>query len=214
MKDLAFTRVSPSKRPARAGTAWLTTAAAILALLSPACTRRAQYVDPQGGRVMVTLDQINIQDFSMAAEAAINDLLASGVLDNVPSPPAVMVVSRVINNTSQQVDTDLLTKKIRVALNQSGKALTMTTRGPGGTAEDELAREIAQEWRDMGLEPIPSRPPDFSLSGKIIETYTRAGNYRQAAYTFQLSLTDRRGLAVWEGEKQVVKQGRRPSVGF
>lgn len=178
------------------------------------CTRRAQYVDAQGSRVMVTLDQINIQDFSMAAEDAITDLLASGVLDKVPAPPAVMVVSRVINSTSQQVDTDLLTKKIRVALNKSGKALTMTTRGPGGTAEDELAREIAQEWRDMGLEPLPSRPPDFSLSGKIIETYTRAGNYRQAAYTFQLSMTDRRGLAVWEGEKSVVKQGRRPSVGF
>lgn len=187
---------------------------ALLVATQPGCTRRAQYVDASGGRVLVTLDQINIQDFSMAAEDAITDLLASGVLDRVPSSPAVMVVSRVINNTAQQVDTDLLTKKIRVALNQSGKALTMTTRGPGGTAEDELAREIAQEWRDLGLEPIPSRPPDFSLSGKIIETYTRAGNYRQAAYTFQLSLTDRRGLAVWEGEKAVVKQGRRPSVGF
>jgi uncharacterized protein (TIGR02722 family) len=163
---------------------------------------------------MVTLDQINIQDFSMAAEDTINDLLASGVLDKVPSAPAILVVSRVINNTSQQVDTDLLTKKIRIALNKSGKALTLTTRGPGRSAEDELAREIAQEWRDLGLEPTPSRPPDFSLSGKIIETYTRSGNYRQAAYTFQLSLTDRRGLAVWEGEKAVVKQGRRPSVGF
>lgn len=178
------------------------------------CTRPAQYVDPKGGRVMVTLDQINIQDFSMAAENAITELLGSGVLDKVPTPPAVMVVSRVINSTSQQVDTDLLTKKIRVALNKSGKALTMTTRGPGGTAEDELAKEIAQEWRDLGLEPKPTRPPDFSLSGKIIETYTRSGNYRQAAYTFQLSLTDRRGLAVWEGEKEVVKQGRRSSVGF
>ncbi|MBL9126142.1 MAG: hypothetical protein JNL97_00775 [Verrucomicrobiales bacterium] len=178
------------------------------------CTRPAQYVDPKGGRVMVTLDQINIQDWSMAAESAITDLLGSGVLDKVPTPPAVMVVSRVVNSTSQQVDTDLLTKKIRVALNKSGKALTMTTRGPGGTAEDELAREIAQEWKDLGLTQPAPRPPDFSLSGKIIETYTRSGNYRQAAYTFQLSLTDNRGLAVWEGEKEVVKQGRRPSVGF
>lgn len=189
-------------------------ALAATALAFSACTRPAQYVDPKGGRVMVTLDQINIQDWSMAAEDAIKELLSSGALDKVPSPPAVMVVSRVINSTSQQVDTDLLTKKIRVALNKSGKALTMTTRGPGGSAEDELAKEIAQEWRDLGLEPTPQRPPDFSLSGKIIETYTRAGNYRQAAYTFQLSLTDRRGLAVWEGEKEVVKQGRRPSVGF
>jgi uncharacterized protein (TIGR02722 family) len=192
----------------------LTLAASASLVVASGCTRSAQYVDPKGGRVMVTLDQINIQDWSMAAEAAITDLLAAGVLDKVPAPPAVMVVSRVVNSTSQQVDTDLLTKKIRVALNKSGKALTMTTRGPGGTAEDELAREIAQEWKDMGLTNPTPRPPDFSLSGKIIETYTRSGNYRQAAYTFQLSLTDNRGLAVWEGEKEVVKQGRRPAVGF
>lgn len=190
------------------------TLATTLASLFTGCTRPAQYVDPKGGRVMVTLDQINIQDWSMAAESAINELLASGALDKVPAPPAVMVVSRIINSTSQQVDTDLLTKKIRVALNKSGKALTMTTRGPGGAVEDELAKEIAQEWKDMGLEKPASRPPDFSLSGKIIETYTRSGDYRQAAYTFQLSLSDRRGLAVWEGEKEVVKQGRRPAVGF
>jgi penicillin-binding protein activator len=187
---------------------------ALAAGLGSGCTRRAQYVDPKGGRLMVTLDQINIQDFSMAAENAINELLTSGALDKVPAPPAVMVVSRVVNSTSQQIDTDLLTKKIRVALNKSGKVLTMTTRGPGGAVEDELAKEIAQEWKDMGLEKGPSRPPDFSLSGKIIETYTRSGNYRQMAYTFQLSLSDRRGLAIWEGEKEVVKQGRRPSVGF
>jgi uncharacterized protein (TIGR02722 family) len=190
-----------------------TALAAAAAVALTGCTRPAQYVDPKGGRVMVTLDQINIQDWSMAAESAITELLGAGVLDKVPTP-AVMVVSRVVNSTSQQVDTDLLTKKIRVALNKSGKALTMTTRGPGGSAEDELAKEIAQEWKDIGLEQPAQRPPDFSLSGKIIETYTRSGNYRQAAYTFQLSLTDRRGLAVWEGEKEVVKQGRRPSVGF
>jgi uncharacterized protein (TIGR02722 family) len=191
-----------------------TALAAAAAVALTGCTRPAQYVDPKGGRVMVTLDQINIQDWSMAAESAITDLLGSGVLDKVPTPPAVMVVSRVVNSTSQQVDTDMLTKKIRVALNKSGKALTMTTRGPGGSAEDELAKEIAQEWKDLGLVQPAQRPPDFSLSGKIIETYTRSGNYRQAAYTFQLSLTDNRGLAVWEGEKEVVKQGRRPSVGF
>jgi hypothetical protein len=148
----------------------------------------------------------------MAAEDAVNSLLASGVIDRVPEKPAILVVSRVVNSTSQQVDTDMLTKKIRVALNQSGKALTQTTRGPGGVVEDELAREIQLERE--ALDGLRTRVPDFSLSGKIIETMSRAGSYRQAAYTFQLSLTDNRGLAVWEGEKAVVKQGRRPSVGF
>jgi hypothetical protein len=39
--------------------------------------------------------------------------------------------------------------------------------------------------------------------------------HRQSTDSFQLSLTDARtGPAVWEGEKEIGKQGTRPSVGF
>ena len=38
---------------------------------------------------------------------------------------------------------------------------------------------------------------------------------RQTTYTFQLSLTTvRDGLAVWEDETQITKQGQRSSVGW
>jgi penicillin-binding protein activator len=174
---------------------------------------QAAYVDPKGTRTITTVGQVNIQDFAQAAEDAISSLLASGSLDQVQEKPAILVVSRVVNSTGQQLDTDMLTKKIRVALNQSGKALTTTTLGIGGKAEDPLARGLKQENDFLENKKI-TRQPDFSLSGKIIETRTRAGNLRQSAFTFQLSLTDKRGLAVWEGEKEIVKQGTRPSVGF
>ena len=43
----------------------------------------------------------------------------------------------------------------------------------------------------------------------------KAGNTSQSTYSFQLSLTDpKTGLAVWEGEKEITKQGTRSSVGF
>jgi uncharacterized protein (TIGR02722 family) len=186
---------------------------AALGLFAAGCATDAKYVDAKGSRTMVNVGKINIQDFSQAAEDAINSLLASGTLDKVKEPPAILVISRIVNNTSQQIDTDLLTKKIRVALNQSGKAVTRVTRGVGGTAEDELAREIEAEEKAQGT-AVPTRTADFSLSGKIIETTTRAGNLKQSAYTFQLSLTDTRGLALWESEKEIVKQGTRGSVGF
>lgn len=186
--------------------------ASIATLLLAGCAEKVTYVDPSGPRTLATVGDINIQDFSAAAEESTKSMIASGVLDKFPNPPTVMAVSRIINNTSQIIDTDLLTKKIRVALNQSGKVLTTTTYGLGGKAEDELAQGIQQQNQfENNGKPIV---PDYSLSGKIIETRTQVGNRTQSAFTFQLSLTDKRGLAIWEGEKAIVKQAKRSSVGF
>jgi uncharacterized protein (TIGR02722 family) len=174
----------------------------------------AHYVETGGRENVVNVGQINIQDYIQAANAATGDLLASGALDRVATPPAVLAISRIVNNTGQQIDTDLLTKKIRVAVLNSGKALTTTTMGLGGTAEDPMAKGLQQENEFMNDQKV-TRKPDFTLSGKIIETTARAGSTRQSTYSFQLSLTDARtGLAVWEGEKEITKQGTRSSVGF
>jgi uncharacterized protein (TIGR02722 family) len=174
----------------------------------------AHYVETGGRENVVNVGQINIQDYIQAANAATGDLLASGALDRVATPPAVLAISRIVNHTGRQIDTDLLTKKIRVAVLNSGKALTTTTMGLGGTAEDPMAKGLQQENEFMNDQKV-TRKPDFTLSGKIIETTARAGSTRQSTYSFQLSLTDARtGLAVWEGEKEITKQGTRSSVGF
>jgi uncharacterized protein (TIGR02722 family) len=178
------------------------------------CATNAHYVETGGRESVVSVNQINIQDYIQAANAAVNDLLASGALDRVPNPPAVLAISRIVNNTGQQIDTDLLVKKIRVAVLNSGKAQTTTTLGLGGTAEDPMAKGLQQE-NEFKSDQKATRTPDFTLSGKIIETTARAGSTRQSTYSFQLSLTDAKtGLAVWEGEKEITKQGTRPSVGF
>jgi penicillin-binding protein activator len=185
---------------------------AAVALMITGCGTNAHYIQSGGRESIVSINQINIQDFISAANSATADLLASGVLDRVPHPPAVLAMSRIVNNTGQQIDTDLLTKRIRVALLQSGKAVTTTTFGYDGP-EDPLAKSIQQQQQAAG-NPSAAPLPDFTLSGKIIQTTAKAGNTRQSTYTFQLSLTDRRGLALWEGDKDITKQGTRPSVGF
>ena len=143
-----------------------------------------------------------------------SDLLAKGSLDRVANPPAVIAISRIVNNTGMQLDTDLLTKKIRVKILDSGKALTTTTMGLGGTAEDPMAQGLQQE-NEFKSDQKATRTPDFTLSGKIIQLAVKSGNTSQSTYSFQLSLTDAKtGLAVWEGEKEITKQGTRGSVGF
>jgi uncharacterized protein (TIGR02722 family) len=174
------------------------------------CGTPGHYVETGGRENIVSMNQINIQDFINAGNAATADLLASGVLDKVQKPPAILAMSRIVNNTGQQIDTDLLTKRIRVALLNSGKAVTTTTFGQ---VEDPLAKSIQQQQTLNGNQPATPLP-DFALSGKIIETSVGAGDTKQITYSFQLSLTDQRGLAVWEGEKEITKQGTKPGVGF
>lgn len=183
------------------------------AALITGCGTNAHYVETGGRESIVSVGKINSQDFITAAGAATSDLLASGVLDKVKTPPAVLAMSRIVNNTGQQIDIDLLTKKIRVGLLQSGKAVTTTTFGLGGQAEDPLAKGIQQQQEFMNDQKT-TRLPDFTLSGKIIENTAKSGNTRQSTFSFQLSLTDQQGLAVWEGEKEITKQGSQSSVGF
>lgn len=166
---------------------------------------------------ITTVGGIDIQDWNKAANELSVQMLASGVLENAPRRPAVLAISRFVNNTTQQVDMDLLNKTVRINLLNSGKVLTTTTTGLGGQAEDPLAAGIAQE--QAILTPGTSAPaglsPNYTLTGKIIQVQARAGKMRQSTFAFQMSLTDvRNGLAVWEGEKQIIKQGTRAGVGF
>jgi uncharacterized protein (TIGR02722 family) len=188
--------------------------AAAVSLIGAGCATNAHYVQTGGSQSVVTIGQINIQDYIQAANDMTGKMLASGALDRVANPPAVLAISRIVNNTGQQIDTDLLTKKIRVAVLDSGKAMTTTTMGLGGTAEDPMAQGLQQE-NNFKSDVKNTRAPDFTLSGKIIQLAVKAGNTSQSTFSFQLSLTDAKtGLAVWEGEKEITKQGTRSSVGF
>jgi len=170
------------------------------------CATDAHYVQTGDKEQIVSVGQINIQDYANAANAAVNDLLQSGAIDKVSNPPAVLFVSRIVNSTGQQIETDLLTQKITKALLDSGKAVITTT--------DPAAKGYQQENQFMN-DQQNTRLPDFTLSGKIIETIDRAGDTSRHTYTFQLSLNDTKtGYQVWEGDKEIGKQGTRPAVGF
>lgn len=187
------------------------------ALLFTGCATKTTYVDPNSSRLVTSVGKIDIQDFAQAADAMtqslINDQISQDKLhSSVAGEPALMAVSRIQNNTGQQLDTDLLVKKIRVALNRTGKVVTSTTMGLGGP-EDPLAAD-QQKAQEFFNDQKHTRLPDYTLSGKIIEVRDRAGSIRQASYVFQLSLSSASGIAVWEDEKTIVKQGSQATVGF
>ena len=147
-------------------------------------------------------------------------LLLSGAIQSVAGKPKVLMIGRIKNNTTQHIDTDSLMKKIRVALNKGGRALTTTAVGLDGP-EDESSKAVRELRADdeFNQTTIPGKgnlvSPDYSLSGKIIQNNARAGRIKQSEFAFQLSLTDlKTGLAIWEEEKLIVKQGSRAAVGW
>ncbi|SFM36759.1 penicillin-binding protein activator LpoB [Marinobacter zhejiangensis] len=187
--------------------------------LLAACATPTRYVDPAAddGPVTMTMDY---RDFERAADAAIQDLLASGAVDNPSGERYVMVVSRITNDTMQRIDTDQLVKKIRVALLRSGKVVTTTAVGLDG-AEDEMnmaARELreSEEFDQSSVQQTGTlQAPDLSLSGKIIQRNHRVEDEQQVEYYFQLSLTDlQQGFAIWENETPIIKRGSDDTVSW
>ncbi len=195
--------------------------AATVSLLLPlglAGCQKAQYVDPKGNDLIVSVDRMNIQDWNLLADQVVASMVNSGVLSRLPNQPAGVLLNPVINTTTQQFDTDAIMKKIRIALLQTGRCEVIMTAGPGGRAEDPIAKDAQalkdfQSGRDNQVNM--QNVPDATLTAKLLEDRARSGSTRQIAYVLQMSLTNTStGRAVWEGEAQVVKQGARSSVGF
>lgn len=177
------------------------------------CAGKTRYVDPQRGSLVVSLGKINIQDFANAAQSLIEQVIAQGRLQRSdPNKAAILAISRIVNNTAQHVDMDLLIKKIRVELNRTGEVLTTTTLAYG-VAEDPLA-EQTQQYREFTGETQSAPLPDYTLTAKIIEDYARENRTRQTSYTFQMSLTNKDGLAIWEDEVVIVKAGTKSAVSW
>ena len=164
-----------------------------------------------GGETTFGLDY---RDFEYSAKQAVDSFLNSP-LSQKPSSnaPWVMAISRIINDTTLNIDTDQLVKKIRIALLNSGRVVTTTAVAAGGP-EDAMSAQV-RELEDSDLfnqDTVAGRgtmvAPELSLSGKIIQRTNRVGGKQQVDYYFQLTATNiETGLAYWEFEEVIAKLG-------
>ena len=174
-------------------------------------TTQTTMIDPRADRTAIGAG-LDMRDFEAAASDTVQSMLSSPALTKPSGGRYVLAISRVTNDTMQRIDTDLLVKKVRVDLLNSGKVVVTTAVGLNG-AEDPLAMQTRQlrGSREFNQAQVAKTgqmiAPDLSLSGKIIQHDNLLGNGSQRIdYAFQLALTDiRSGLAVWEGETPISK---------
>lgn len=169
--------------------------------------------------VSLGIDDIDLQN---AARELIDSMLASQAFATTGKEKHVLAISRITNDTMQHFDTDILIKKIRVALLNSGRVVVTTAMSAKG-AEDEMiydSRELRGN-EEFNQKTIAKKgaliSANRSLSGKIIQRNTKIkgtfSDTQRVDYYFQLTVTDLDyGLAVWEDEIRVNKTGSNRSV--
>lgn len=189
----------------------------ILALTG--CSSNIEYVTKDNAEDAVTLG-LDSQDFEQAAQESLNSLISSNALNKPGGGRYVVAIGRIINDTTIRIDTDMLVKKIRIGMLQSGKAVITTAIAGNSNNVDDLIYDV-RELRDndeFKKDTIAGKgtlyAPDFSLTGKIVQRIARTGKNKQLVeYYLQLTLTDiKSGLAYWENESVVRKLGSNKST--
>lgn len=192
-----------------------------LTLSSTCLARGVEKVDGRVDRGPTTVG-IDYRDFEDAASDAVQSLLSSGAVVNPNGGRYVLMISRIVNDTMQRIDTDQLVKKIRIELLNSGRVV-VTTAVSGDGAEDRANFQVREDLRgndEFDQSRVQRRgtlvAPDISLSGKILQrNLTIDRRKQQIEYYFQLTLTDlETGLAVWENEFPIIKRASNRSVGW
>ena len=167
---------------------------------------------------MQNVMELEYRDWTKTAESMTKSMLASGAFSRVKNP--VIAMGNIKNDTMQRFDTDILTKKIRSTLINSGRAQVTTSFENFGPAEDGTTYAVrgtrgnAEYDASTIVAPGTLVAPNMSLSGKMLQRNLKlqSGWFSsvdtRVEYYLQMTLTDvKTGLALWEDEQPIIKEG-------
>ena len=183
------------------------------------CADKTEYVNLENSKEYTSagLDYHDIQD---AAQKSIDSLISSKYAKNISSDkPKVLVISDVINDTMQHIDTAQLTRKITREMRNSGKFVLSLAMGASGDSMIHTARKARNndEYNQYTtIEKGELIAPELSLSGKIIQKNTKISSGKQRIdYYFLLTLSDiKSGLVLWDDEVNIIKVGSNKNVAW
>lgn len=191
---------------------------AMVCILAAGCAQETKMIDTMNdeGKAVMALDY---RDFDMAASKMVQSMLGSGALKKPEGGRYVVATGRILNDTTQRIDTDQLMVKIETEILNSGQAVMTSAIGSGS---DELLHET-RELRDseeFDPDTVAKRQtliaPELTISGKIFQRNIRYDrNKQQVEYYFQLKLSDvKSGLRFWQDETLIGKRGSNRSVSW
>lgn len=219
-------------------------------LLASGCATSSDYVEATDTTVAVkNVDRMSSSDWVVITQEAGQALLNSPLFDeylaaykidaeqtildaaqagkllttreklNVRKP--LLMLSTIQNNTSEHIDSRLLTERLREILFNSGKVrFTSYAAGEGQSIDGATAAvRTLQHDPNVNQSTVAKKGKvnayDLSLSGSIIKQSAQAGRDREISYTFSLILTDNvTGEGVWAYTREIKRQNRQGIFGY
>lgn len=163
---------------------------------------------------MQNVMELEYRDWETTAEKMTDSMIKSNAFATVQSP--VVAIGEIQNDTMQRFDTDILIKKIRKTLINSGRArVTTAFTGEDIVPESVRAKRDNQEYNSSTITPKGTLvAPNMSLTGKMLQRNIKiksgwfSGVDTRVEYYLQLTLTDvKTGLSLWEDERPIIKEG-------
>lgn len=173
---------------------------------------KGEYQDPQKENNLN--DSWSETDMQKAVEELVASLSKSAVIAKAKEPPIVMV-TRLQNNTSEQIETQSIMDMVKVELSKSGSVSFVDK-----DARQDIADEYNYQNSGMMSEETKKGPggqvgADYILNGRIESIVQEVGKDKTVYYKITLNLTDlKKNLIRWTDHKQMRKAFRKRSVGF
>lgn len=184
------------------------------ALLGCSSQMKTRYVDDTTSTEATSL-YFSHKDLQLIADAMVDDLLKQGYFKEVP----LVRISQVSNKTDEHIDTKAITDSIRTRLLRTGEVKFVADVSEKG-AREEMVKEL--KFGESALADTSKSPEvgkmqaaKYHLFGEITSTESSAGRVKEKFFKMTLSLAEvETGVLVWANEKEILKQGKRQSVGW
>lgn len=165
---------------------------------------KGEYTEPD--RVILLDDRYNESDMKIMADALVESLMKHAII-TTPKVPPVFQVEKVVNSTSEHIDMNSLTDKIRTALIKSGK-VQFHDKGERETLSEEY--DYQNKSGNVNKATAKERGyqigSDYILSGDFSSNVQELGAKKVVYYKLTLKATDiKTGIISWTDEKEVKK---------
>jgi len=173
---------------------------------------KGKYADPNV--VMLLTDKFSENDLQLIAKKIANSITNSTIVKARDKRP-IFQIERVTNKTSEHIDMESLTDKIKVALIQSGRVQF---------SDKSLRKNVAEEYDYQSSKYVDQKTAkgpghqigaDFLLTGTISSIVQEAGKNKIVYYKSTFNLTNlKTNIMEWSDEKELRKAYKKRHVGF
>ncbi|MCE3036385.1 penicillin-binding protein activator LpoB [Helicobacter sp. faydin-H20] len=184
----------------------------VVCLALTGCAPMAKTIDSNTEFHTMGLDYNNLKDLM---QGMVDSLLQDPYVQKIKTgTPKVVAISDIINDTTQKIDVESLSRELTRAMRKSGKfKLTLAVARSGGS-KDQMISDARELRNDKEFDQYTTAEegtlsaPSLSLSGKIGQRIYRNGNVKKVDYYILLTLTDiKSGEVIWDEQKEISKLG-------